>query len=92
MLTVRTDSLPGSGFPGRGSSAEVSCLECILGRSPEVLAVVWRAGVDRCLRRILMKKRKSLSRKKSKKMFRKGASKVHPKNYAPMPMRGGIRA
>lgn len=38
-----------------------------------------------------MKKRVPLRKPKSKKIFRKGA-KVHPKNYNPAPMRGGIRA
>lgn len=38
-----------------------------------------------------MKKRLSLRKPKSKRIFRKGTH-VHPKNYNPMPMRGGIRA
>ena len=37
-----------------------------------------------------MSKRKPLSRKTSKKLFKRTASKVHPKN-ALKPMRGGIR-
>lgn len=36
-------------------------------------------------------KRKKISKKKSKKMFTKGAMKVHPKNLAPRPQRGGLR-
>ncbi len=37
-----------------------------------------------------MSKRKSLSRKSSKKLFKRTASKIHGKN-ALRPMRGGIR-
>lgn len=36
-------------------------------------------------------RRKRLGRKRSKRMFRKGASRVHKKNYRNSPMRGGIR-
>ena len=36
-------------------------------------------------------KRKKLSPKHSKKMFSKGAAKVHPRNNRATPMRGGIR-
>lgn len=35
-------------------------------------------------------RRRKLSRKSSRKNFRRGA-KVHPKNHAGSPMRGGIR-
>nr|QJB20487.1 MAG: hypothetical protein [Microvirus sp.] len=38
-----------------------------------------------------MKKRKKMPVKKSKKLFTKTAKKVHPKNFLPHPMRGGIR-
>lgn len=38
-----------------------------------------------------MKKRRKLPNKKSKKIFTKTAKRVHPKNFAPRPMRGGIR-
>lgn len=38
-----------------------------------------------------MAKRSKISRKKSKKMFRKGASKTHKKNMPRTIMRGGIR-
>lgn len=38
-----------------------------------------------------MKKRKRLSRRKSGKMFSKGASRTHEKNVRRSPMRGGIR-
>ncbi|QXP08366.1 MAG: hypothetical protein [Arizlama microvirus] len=38
-----------------------------------------------------MKKRSKMPMKKSKKLFSKTASKVHKKNSAPKPMRGGIR-
>lgn len=37
-----------------------------------------------------MKYRKRLPRKKSKKMFKKGAMKIHPKNLVRV-MRGGYR-
>lgn len=37
-----------------------------------------------------MARRKTLSRKKSNKLFKRTASKIHPKN-ALKPMRGGIR-
>lgn len=37
-----------------------------------------------------MAKRQRMSKKKSKKLFKRTASKVHPKN-ALRPMRGGIR-
>lgn len=37
-----------------------------------------------------MKRRSKLSRKTSRKLFRNRAG-AHPKNFAPMPMRGGIR-
>lgn len=36
-------------------------------------------------------KRTRLSRRKSRKMFTKGASRVNGKNYGGSPMRGGIR-
>lgn len=36
-------------------------------------------------------KRKKLSMKKSKRIFKKGAKKVHKKNRIVGPMRGGIR-
>ena len=36
-------------------------------------------------------RRKTLSDKKSRKLFTRTASKVHPKNVAARPMRGGIR-
>lgn len=36
-------------------------------------------------------KRKSLSRKKSAKLFKRGAKRVHKKNVMSRPMRGGIR-
>lgn len=35
--------------------------------------------------------RKKLSKGRSKKMFRRSSG-VHPRNFSPMPMRGGIRA
>jgi len=38
-----------------------------------------------------MKFRQKLGRKRSKRMFAKGASKTHWKNISPRPMRGGIR-
>lgn len=38
-----------------------------------------------------MKKRSKISKKRSKKLFSKTASKVHPKNGRPIVMRGGIR-
>lgn len=39
-----------------------------------------------------MRSRKSLSRKSSKKIFRKGANRIHKKNkITANPMRGGIR-
>lgn len=38
-----------------------------------------------------MSKRKRIPNKKSKRSFSKTAKKVHPKNFAPRPMRGGIR-
>lgn len=38
-----------------------------------------------------MKKRSRISNKKSKRSFTKNAKRVHPKNFAPHPMRGGIR-
>lgn len=37
-------------------------------------------------------KRRKLKKAKSKKLFRKTAQKVHPKNLRLKPMRGGIRA
>ena len=40
----------------------------------------------------MARKRKRLTRSRSKKMFRKTGSKVHPKNNRPPVMRGGIRA
>lgn len=39
-----------------------------------------------------MKKRQKMSKKASKRVFRKGASKTHMKNLALRPMRGGYRA
>lgn len=36
-------------------------------------------------------KRQKVSKSKSKRIFRRTASAPHPKNTAPMPMRGGIR-
>lgn len=36
-------------------------------------------------------KRKILNRKANKRIFKKGAKKVHKKNISPAPMRGGIR-
>lgn len=65
-------------------------LEGNLGRSPEILEGFSRRVVARCLRRIPMKKRFKLSRRGSKKMFRKSSG-VHPRNFSPSPMRGGIR-
>lgn len=38
-----------------------------------------------------MKKRKRLSRKRSKKMFSRSASRTHKRNLSGSPMRGGIR-
>lgn len=38
-----------------------------------------------------MRKRMKLSRRKSGKMFSKGAKRVHVKNAKSSPMRGGIR-
>lgn len=38
-----------------------------------------------------MKKRSSMPRKKSKKLFSKTASRTHKKNITNRPMRGGIR-
>lgn len=37
-------------------------------------------------------KRKHISRKASSRQFRRVAAKINPKNLAPAPMRGGIRA
>lgn len=37
-------------------------------------------------------RRKALTRKASSRQFRRVAAKIHPKNLAPAPMRGGIRA
>lgn len=39
----------------------------------------------------MMAKRSSMSMQRSRKMFRKGASRVQSVNFAGMPMRGGIR-
>lgn len=36
-------------------------------------------------------RRARMSRSKSRKSFRRSSG-IHPRNYAPMPMRGGIRA
>ena len=36
-------------------------------------------------------KRRKLSKKKSKSMFRKGADKIKAINFKPIPMRGGFR-
>lgn len=38
-----------------------------------------------------MKRRQKLSGKRSRKMFKKGASRTHEKNVRRSPMRGGIR-
>ena len=38
-----------------------------------------------------MKKRKSLSKRSSKKLFKKGATRTESKNVSARPMRGGIR-
>ena len=38
-----------------------------------------------------MKKRKAMSRRHSKKLFRKTAQKIHKRNVSTNPMRGGIR-
>lgn len=38
-----------------------------------------------------MMRRKRLSRRKSKKMFRKTSDRTHVKNFRGSPMRGGIR-
>jgi len=38
-----------------------------------------------------MKKRKKLSRGKSRRLFSKTAGRTHKKNVSPAPMRGGIR-
>lgn len=38
-----------------------------------------------------MKKRRKMSRKSSRKLFRRGATRVHKKNLARPIMRGGIR-
>lgn len=38
-----------------------------------------------------MRMRHKMSRKGSKKLFRKTASKTHRRNISPPPMRGGIR-
>lgn len=38
-----------------------------------------------------MKYRKKMSRRKSKRLFSRTASKVNKKNYKASPMRGGIR-
>ena len=38
-----------------------------------------------------MARRGKMSRGHSRNVFRKGAKRVHPKNYAAGPMRGGIR-
>jgi hypothetical protein len=39
-----------------------------------------------------MRKRRPMTRRKSKKLFRKTAERVHKKNGYGRPMRGGIRA
>lgn len=39
----------------------------------------------------MSKKRSRISAKRSKRLFTKTAKKVHPKNFLPHPMRGGIR-
>lgn len=39
-----------------------------------------------------MSRRGGMSRGHSRKVFRRGAMRVHPRNVAPPPMRGGIRA
>ncbi len=36
-------------------------------------------------------KRQKMSKKSSRKSFKKGAVKINKKNISPMPMRGGIR-
>lgn len=38
-----------------------------------------------------MKKRQKMSRGKSRKVFKKGAKRVHKRNNMARPMRGGIR-
>lgn len=38
-----------------------------------------------------MRKRKKLVKRKSRKLFKKTASRTHVKNVRPAPMRGGIR-
>lgn len=38
-----------------------------------------------------MKRRKKLSRRVSKKVFKRGAKRIHLKNASVKPMRGGIR-
>lgn len=38
-----------------------------------------------------MSKRGGMSRGRSKKVFSRGAQRVHPRNVSPPPMRGGIR-
>lgn len=47
-------------------------------------------GVKSLLWRSIMR-RNAMSGRKAKRVFR-GSAGVHPRNYAPMPMRGGIRA
>ena len=39
----------------------------------------------------MAKRRVKMSKKRSRKQFRKTASKTHKKNVSAMPMRGGIR-
>lgn len=39
-----------------------------------------------------MKSRRKISKRKSKKLFKRTASKMHKKNLRPRAMRGGIRA
>lgn len=47
-------------------------------------------GVKSLLWRSIMR-RKAMSGRSAKRVFR-GSAGVHPRNYMPMPMRGGIRA
>lgn len=39
----------------------------------------------------MSRKRKKLSKAKSRKIFKKGARRINKKNISPKPMRGGIR-
>jgi hypothetical protein len=44
-----------------------------------------------CERRFCMAKRGKMQHGYSKKVFRRGAQRIHAKNVSPAPMRGGIR-